>query len=481
MGMHRPPKPKRRSDSGSQWSGTGKGKPAGGKFQGRSDSRGTGRVIRDDYRSDRPEREDWTPPERPDRSERPDRGDRPERFGRGDRPEHFGRGDRPERFGRGDRPEHFDRGDRPERFDRGDRSERFDRGDRPERFGRGDRPERFDRGDRPERFDRGDRGDRPERSDRRAYGQSAYGQSGNSRLRSSVSLPKLVRNVRSESHNALPENTDIDPSFPENPREQGRPEGEEGRESDLIYGRQAVLAALQSKHALNRIWITPRLRYNDRFHTLLVEAKARGTVIDEVDIQRIHHITDGALHQGVAAQVAPYEYADFHELIQQAKQTTASPLLIVADGITDPHNLGAMIRSAEALGAQGLIIPQRRAVSITSTVVKVATGALEHFPVSRVVNLNRALEDLKEAGFWIYGTDGEAPQPLHKVDLTGAIVLVMGSEGEGLSLLTKQRCDGLVSIPLKGHTPSLNASVATGIALYEVQRQRLHRIVQMDR
>ena len=481
MGMHRPPKPKRRSDSGSQWSGTGKGKPAGGKFQGRSDSRGTGRVIRDDYRSDRPgrverdrpEQDDWTPPERPHSNEpfdRSDRSERPERFDRSDR------GDRPER---GDRSGHFDRSDRGDRPERGDRSGHFDRSDRGDRPERGDRSGHFDRSD---RGDRPERGNRPERSDRRAYGQSAYGQSGNTRLRSSVSLPKLVRNVRSESHHALAENTPIDPSFPEDTREQARPEGEEeGRESDLIYGRQAVLAALQSKHALNRIWITPRLRYNDRFHTLLVEAKARGTVIDEVDIQRIHHITDGALHQGVAAQVAPYEYADFHELIQQAKQTTASPLLIVADGITDPHNLGAIIRSAEALGAQGLIIPQRRAVSITSTVVKVATGALEHFPVSRVVNLNRALEDLKEAGFWIYGADGEAPQPLHKVDLTGAIVLVIGSEGEGLSLLTKQRCDGLVSIPLKGHTPSLNASVATGIALYEVQRQRLHRIVQMDR
>ena len=478
MGMHRPPKPKRRLDSGSQWSGTGKGKPTGGKFQGRSDSRGTGRVIRDDYRSDRPERpervdrdrperDDWTPPERPHPKER-------EPGERGERSDRFERSDRPERFDRADRPERDDRG---ERFEKGERSDRFDRGER------GERSDRFERSDRKEyvRKDR-DRKEAPPRGDRRAYGQSAYGQSGNTRLRSSVSLPKLVRNPRSESEISPSENSDLDPSLREDTREPGRPEREEeGRESDLIYGRQAVLAALQSKHALNRIWITPRLRYNDRFHTLLVEAKARGTVIDEVDIQRIHHITDGALHQGVAAQVAPYEYADFYELIQQAKQTTASPLLIVADGITDPHNLGAIIRSAEALGAQGLIIPQRRAVSITSTVVKVATGALEHFPVSRVVNLNRALEDLKEAGFWIYGTDGEAPQPLHKVDLTGAIVLVIGSEGEGLSLLTKQRCDGLVSIPLKGHTPSLNASVATGIALYEVQRQRLHRIVQMDR
>ncbi|MGA1410734.1 MAG: 23S rRNA (guanosine(2251)-2'-O)-methyltransferase RlmB [Prochlorotrichaceae cyanobacterium] len=260
------------------------------------------------------------------------------------------------------------------------------------------------------------------------------------------------------------------------------PEGEDMEEqnTDLIYGRQAVLAALSSQHRLNRVWITPRLRYNDRFHLLLQAAKTRGTVVDEVDIHRIHQITNGALHQGVAAQVAPYEYADFQELVDRAKQVTASPLLIVADSITDPHNLGAIIRSAEALGANGLIIPQRRAASITSSVVKVAAGALEHFPVSRVVNLNRALEDLKEAGFWIYGTAGEGSQAIHQVDLTGAIVLVIGSEGDGLSLLTKQHCDGLLSIPLKGHTPSLNASVAAGIALYEVQRQRLARVVQMN-
>jgi 23S rRNA (guanosine2251-2'-O)-methyltransferase len=263
------------------------------------------------------------------------------------------------------------------------------------------------------------------------------------------------------------------------PQDTESPDTEE-QSTDLIYGRQAVLAALENQHRLNRVWITPRLRYNDRFHLLLQAAKTRGTVIDEVDIHRIHQITNGALHQGVAAQVAPYEYADFHELIEQAKQITASPLILVADSITDPHNLGAIIRSAEAFGANGLVIPQRRAVGITSSVVKVAAGALEHFPVSRVVNLNRALEELKEAGFWIYGADGSGSQAIHQVNLTGAIVLVIGSEGEGLSLLTKQHCDGLLSIPLKGHTPSLNASVAAGITLYEVQRQRLARVVQMN-
>jgi 23S rRNA (guanosine2251-2'-O)-methyltransferase len=144
----------------------------------------------------------------------------------------------------------------------------------------------------------------------------------------------------------------------------------------------------------------------------------------------------------------------------------------MAEGLTDPHNLGAIIRTSEAIGAQGLILPQRRAVGITSTVMKVAAGALETFPVARVVNLNRALEELKQAGFWIYGTSATASQPVYQVNFSGPIVLVVGSEGEGLSRLIEQSCDVLVSIPLEGTTPSLNVSVATGMTLYEIYRQR---------
>ena len=251
-------------------------------------------------------------------------------------------------------------------------------------------------------------------------------------------------------------------------------------EADLIYGRHPVLAALEGQRSLNRIWITAKLRYDHRFHDLLGQAKANGTVIDEVEPQRLDQLTFRANHQGVVAQVAPHAYMELQELIEQAKAASDQPVIVVADSITDPHNLGAIIRTAEALGAQGLVIPQRRAVGVTSTVVKVAAGALETFSVARVVNLGRALEELKTAGFWIYGTASSGSQALPTVKFTGPVVLVVGGEGDGLSMLTQRACDSLVSIPLSGHTPSLNASVATGMALYEIFRQRWSNTLHLD-
>jgi 23S rRNA (guanosine2251-2'-O)-methyltransferase len=243
-------------------------------------------------------------------------------------------------------------------------------------------------------------------------------------------------------------------------------------ESDLIYGRHAVLAALAGQRSINRLWVLSHLRYNPQFLTLINDAKAGGTVVDEVDPRRLTQITSGATHQGIAAQVAPYEYHELGELIETAKAKSDRPVIVVADSITDPHNLGAIIRTAEAIGAQGLVIPQRRAVGVTSTVMKVAAGALETLPIARVVNLTRALEALKDAGFWIYGTAGEAGEPAHTVEFAPATVIVVGSEGDGLAVTTQKCCDVLVSIPLQGRTPSLNASVAAGMALYEVYRQR---------
>ena len=263
----------------------------------------------------------------------------------------------------------------------------------------------------------------------------------------------------------------LSPSLPPRPEE----------DSDLIYGRYPVLSALENQRRLNRIWITPRLRYDPRFHSLLFQAKENGAVIDEVEPRRLDQITQQANHQGVVAQVAPYAYIDLGELIEQAKSVSEQPVIVVADGITDPHNLGAIIRTAEAIGTQGLVIPQRRAAGITSSVMKVAAGALETFPVARVVNLSRALEQLKAAGFWIYGAASTASLPLHTVQFSGPVVLVVGSEGEGLSLLTQRCCDVLVSIPLLGKTPSLNASVATGMALYEVYRQRWLNKLHLDK
>jgi 23S rRNA (guanosine2251-2'-O)-methyltransferase len=264
-------------------------------------------------------------------------------------------------------------------------------------------------------------------------------------------------------------------------------------DSDLIYGRHPVLTALENQRELNRLWITTKLRYDSRFHVLVQQAKENGTVIDEVEPKRLDQITGNANHQGIAAQVAAYDYKDLHDLIQQAFSRSDAPVIVAADGITDPHNLGAIIRTAEALGAHGLVIPQRRATGITSTVMKVSAGALENLTVARVTNLGRSLSELKQAGFWIYGTASEASIPLHTAEFTNTrangkedgrkqipIVLVVGSEGEGLSLLTQRACDYLVSIPLHGKTPSLNASVATAMALYEIFRQRWTNMLHLD-
>ncbi|QQE63392.1 23S rRNA (guanosine(2251)-2'-O)-methyltransferase RlmB [Leptolyngbya sp. BL0902] len=250
--------------------------------------------------------------------------------------------------------------------------------------------------------------------------------------------------------------------------------------ADLIYGRHAVAAALENQRPLNRVWVNSKLRYDPRFLSLIDEAKASGAVIDEVDTRRLNQITEGANHQGIVAQAAPYDYKDLDEMIESALAKTKLPVIVAADGITDPHNLGAILRTAEALGAQGMVIPQRRAVGVTSTVAKVAAGALEHLPVARVINLKRALDTLKEKGFWIYGLSSEASQPVHRTTFDRPTVIVVGAEGDGLSLSVQQSCDVLMSIPLKGAVPSLNASVATGMALYEIYRHRWAAQIQMS-
>ncbi|WP_330203059.1 23S rRNA (guanosine(2251)-2'-O)-methyltransferase RlmB [Cyanobacterium sp. Dongsha4] len=240
--------------------------------------------------------------------------------------------------------------------------------------------------------------------------------------------------------------------------------------SDLIYGSYPVLAALENGQQLNRLYLNSRMLHDSRFESLIPKAKEAGTVIDVVDNKRLDQLTNRANHQGIVATVAPYEYVDLSELIDKAKSETENPVIIIADGINDPHNLGAIIRTAEAFSMQGLIIPQRRAVGVTSTVMKVAAGALAYFPVARVVNLNNAIASLQEAGFWIYGTMMEG-NSLHNTKFEGAIGLVIGSEEKGLSPSTAKACDFLVSIPMTGKTPSLNASVASAICLYEIRRQ----------
>jgi 23S rRNA (guanosine2251-2'-O)-methyltransferase len=213
------------------------------------------------------------------------------------------------------------------------------------------------------------------------------------------------------------------------------------------------------------------MRFSPRFLQLLREAKASGVLVEEVTWARLGQISGGAVHQGIVLQPAAAETLDLGTLIDGCRDLGEAPLLIAVDGLTDPQNLGAIVRSAEALGAHGMVLPQRRNAGLTGSVAKVAAGALEHLPVARVVNLNRSLDTLKQEGYRVVGLAEEGTVCLEEADLDGPLVVVTGSEGDGLSLLTRRSCDQLVRIPLRGATPSLNASVATALLLYEVARR----------
>lgn len=240
---------------------------------------------------------------------------------------------------------------------------------------------------------------------------------------------------------------------------------------DLIWGRHSAQATLESERPIHRIWCTPELRFSPKFLQLLREAKSSGVLVEEVTWARLGQLTGGAVHQGIVLQTAAAETFDLEALIEGCRSLEEPPLLMAVDGLTDPHNLGAIVRSAEALGAHGLVLPQRRSAGLTGSVAKVAAGALEHLPVARVVNLNRSLDTLKQEGYRVIGLAEEGSVSLTEATLDGPLVIVTGSESEGLSMLTRKHCDQLVRIPLRGATPSLNASVATALLLYEVARR----------
>jgi len=246
---------------------------------------------------------------------------------------------------------------------------------------------------------------------------------------------------------------------------------------DLIWGRHSTEATLLGGRAIHRIWCTSELRSTPKFFQLLKDSKASGVLVEEVSWSRLGQLTNGAVHQGIVLQLAASKTHDLKNLIDACKSFGDSSLLLALDGLTDPQNLGSIIRSAEALGAQGLILPQRRSAGLTGSVAKVAAGALEHLPVARVVNLNRSLEKLKDEGYTVVGLAEEGSSTLSEIKFTGPLVVVVGSEDKGISLITRRLCDQLVRIPLKGVTPSLNASVATSIFLYEVARSRWMRSI----
>jgi len=237
---------------------------------------------------------------------------------------------------------------------------------------------------------------------------------------------------------------------------------------DWIWGKHSVYEALNSDREINRIWCTSEIFSSDKFYILLKDIKSKGVLIEEVSWNRLSQLTYGASHQGVALQLACSKTISLDQLIDFSKHNCSNPVIVALDGITDPHNVGAIIRSAEAFDCKGLIIPQRRSAGLTGTVAKVAAGALEHLHVSRVVNLNRALDELKKKGFLVVGLSGDGQISISNFQEKAPLVVVVGSEDKGISLLTQKKCDFILSISLKGKASSLNASVAAAISLFHL-------------
>ncbi len=238
---------------------------------------------------------------------------------------------------------------------------------------------------------------------------------------------------------------------------------------DRIIGRNAVMEALRSGRALDSVWIASGDR-GGSLSAIRAKCKDAGIPVKDVDVRKLD--TMGGNHQGVVAFAACKEYASLEDVFAKAEQAGEPPFILVCDGLEDAHNLGAVLRCAEAAGCHGVIIPKRRSVGLNATVAKTSAGAVEYVPVVRVANLTETIRRLKERGIWVYGMDMDG-SPWCQTDMTGAVALVVGSEGHGISRLVREQCDCIVSLPMRGNINSLNASVACGIMVYEVTRQRL--------
>ena len=238
-----------------------------------------------------------------------------------------------------------------------------------------------------------------------------------------------------------------------------------------IEGRNAVLEAFRSGKTIDRLFVLDGCQ-DGPVRTIVREAKKHDTIVNFVPKERLDSMSETGQHQGVMAYAAAYEYAEVEDILKIAEEKGEPPFLFLLDGIEDPHNLGAIIRTANLAGAHGVIIPKRRAVGLTATVARTSAGALNYTPVAKVTNMAATIEDLKKRGIWFVCADmgGES---MYRLNLTGPIGLVIGNEGEGVSRLVKEKCDMIASIPMKGDIDSLNASVATGVLAYEIVRQRL--------
>lgn len=241
--------------------------------------------------------------------------------------------------------------------------------------------------------------------------------------------------------------------------------------AEYIYGKNSVLEALKSERSINKIMVVKNL--DEKFLGEVKRlAKVNGVIISSTDKIALDKMAEGGNHQGIMAEVPPFEYAEVSDILDLARERGEDPLVIILAEVTDPHNLGAVIRTAECAGVHGVIIPKRRAAAVTDVVAKVAAGAAEHMKVARVNNLTNEIKSLKEQGFWVAGADMAGVDNLWKSNLKGAMAIVMGSEGEGIPRLVKEQCDFTVQIPMRGEINSLNVSASAAIIIYEALRQR---------
>lgn len=239
-----------------------------------------------------------------------------------------------------------------------------------------------------------------------------------------------------------------------------------------LEGRNALQEALKSGRTVDKVFIAAG--ETDRaLQRLAAEAKEAGAVVVPVDRRKLDAMSFTRAHQGVIALVAAHVYYSIDDILEEAASRGEAPLIVICDELSDPHNLGAILRSAECAGAHGVIIPKRRSVGLTATVAKASAGAIEYMKVARVTNINSAIAELKEKGVWIFGTAAEGSIPMYQANLTVPAAIVIGNEGDGMSQLVRKNCDVMLNIPMKGHISSLNASAAASILLYEALRQRL--------
>lgn len=240
---------------------------------------------------------------------------------------------------------------------------------------------------------------------------------------------------------------------------------------DILEGRNPVYEALKSGRQVDKILVAKGERHGSIVRILAL-AKQNRILVSEVERKKLDSLSQTGAHQGVIAYVASANYVSVEDILKGAAAKGDSPFVIVCDSLNDAHNLGSIVRSADCFGAHGVIIPKHRSVGLSAVAAKSSAGAIEYVPVAKVTNLAQTIDSLKKSGLWVYGTDADAPQPLFQADLKGPTAIVIGSEGEGMTRLVKEKCDFLVSIPLVGNISSLNASVAAGILMYEAARQR---------